>query len=143
MKRDIRWRVWVVAAGKAGYVPFLAAVFLVDELWQALLLYIIPAFFGGFYLAPTFALIQGLVSLRMRALASSITLFVLNIIGLGFGPQVVGIMSDMFEPSYGQESLRMALLVLTFINLWCAFHYLIAGKTLKVDLGGNVAAVPA
>lgn len=26
-KRDIRWRVWVVAAGKAGYVPFLAAVF--------------------------------------------------------------------------------------------------------------------
>ena len=53
-KRDIRWRVWVVAAGKAGYVPFLAAVFVVDELWQALLLYIIPAFFAGFYLAPTF-----------------------------------------------------------------------------------------
>ncbi len=124
-------------------MPFLAAVFLVDELWQALLLYIIPAFFGGFYLAPTFALIQGLVSLRMRALASSITLFVLNIIGLGFGPQVVGIMSDMFEPSYGQESLRMALLVLTFVNLWCAFHYLIAAKTLKVDLEGNVAAAPA
>ena len=142
-KRDIRWRVWIVAAGKAGYVPFLAAVFVVDELWQALLLYIIPAFFAGFYLAPTFALIQGLVSLRMRALASSITLFVLNIIGLGFGPQVVGIMSDMFEPSYGQESLRMALLVLTFVNLWCAFHYLIAAKTLKVDLEGNVAAVPA
>ncbi len=142
-KRDVRWRVWVVAAGKAGYVPFLAAVFLVDELWLALLLYIIPAFFGGFYLAPTFALIQGLVSLRMRALASSITLFVLNIIGLGFGPQVVGIMSDMFEPSYGQESLRMALFVLTFVNLWCAFHYLIAAKTLKVDLEGNVAAVPA
>ncbi len=142
-KRDIRWRVWVVAAGKAGYVPFLAAVFVVDELWQALLLYVIPAFFAGFYLAPTFALIQGLVSLRMRALASSITLFVLNIIGLGFGPQVVGIMSDMFEPSYGQESLRMALLVLTFVNLWCAFHYLIAAKTLKVDLEGNVAAVPA
>ncbi|MCZ6658757.1 MAG: MFS transporter [Gammaproteobacteria bacterium] len=135
-KRDIRWRVWVVAAGKAGYVPFLAGVFLVDELWQALLLYVIPAFFAGFYLAPTFALIQGLVSLRMRALASSITLFVLNIIGLGFGPQVVGIMSDMFEPSYGQESLRMALLVLTFINLWCAFHYLIAAKTLKADLEG-------
>lgn len=131
--RDERWRVWVVAAGKAGYVPFLAAVFLVDELWLALTLYVVPAFFGGFYLAPTFALIQSLVSLRMRALASSILLFILNIVGLGFGPQLVGVLSDLFAPAYGQESLRMALLVLGFLNLWCALHYFLAGRTLRRD----------
>ena len=84
--RDVRWRTWVVAIGKGGYVPFLAAALYVDDLTTALILYLFPAFFGGFYLAPTFSLIQGLVSLRMRALASSITLFVLNIIGMGFGP---------------------------------------------------------
>jgi MFS family permease len=134
-RRDIRWRAWVVAVGKGGYVPFLAAVFVVDDLWLALLLYLIPAFFGGFYLAPTFSLIQSLVSLRMRALASSIVLFVLNIIGMGFGPQLVGIMSDWFAPSYGQESLRMSLLCLSFINLWCAYHYFTAGRTLAADLG--------
>jgi predicted MFS family arabinose efflux permease len=132
-KRDERWRVWVVAAAKGGYVPFLAVVFLVDDLRLALALYIIPAFFGGFYLAPTFALIQSLVSLRMRALASSIMLFILNIIGLGFGPQLVGILSDLFAPAYGQESLRMALLVLAFVNLWCALHYYLAGRTLRAD----------
>jgi predicted MFS family arabinose efflux permease len=133
-KRDIRWRAWVVAVGKAGYVPFLAGVFLVDELWLALLLYTVPAFFGGFYLAPTFSLIQSLVSLRMRALASSIVLFVLNIIGMGFGPQLVGIMSDYFAADYGQESLRISLLVLTFLNLWCAYHYFTAARTLGDDL---------
>lgn len=132
-RRDERWRVWVVAAGKAGYVPFLAAVFLVDDLRWALALYVVPAFFGGFYLAPTFALIQSLVSLRMRALASSIMLFILNIVGLGFGPQLVGVLSDFFAPSYGDESLRMALLVLTFLNLWCALHYYLAGRTLRDD----------
>lgn len=132
-KRDERWRVWVVAVGKAGYVPFLAAVFLVDNLWAALALYVIPAFFGGFYLAPTFAIVQSLVTLRMRALASSIMLFILNIIGLGFGPQLVGVLSDYFAPEYGQESLRMALLVLTFLNLWCALHYYLAGRTLRED----------
>lgn len=132
-KRDERWRAWVVAAGKAGYVPFLAAVFLVDNIWLALGLYVVPAFFGGFYLAPTFALIQSLVSLRMRALASSIMLFILNIIGLGFGPQLVGVLSDLFAPAYGQESLRMSLLVLGFLNLWCAFHYYLAGRTLRED----------
>ena len=140
-ERDVRWRTWVVALAKAGYVPFLAAFFLIDDLTTALLVYVIPAFFGGFYLAPTFALIQSLVSLRMRALAASITLFVLNIIGMGFGPQIVGIMSDVFAPAYGKESLRMALLVLCFINLWCALHYYLAGRTLKADL--QSAASPA
>ncbi|MEZ5559019.1 MAG: MFS transporter [Pseudomonadales bacterium] len=132
--RDVRWRAWIVAAGKGGYVPFLAAVFVVDDLWLALALYIVPAFFGGFYLAPTFALAQSLVSLRMRALASSIVLFVLNIIGMGFGPQLVGIMSDQFAPEYGKESLRMSLLVLSFLNLWCAYHYYLSGRALPGDL---------
>jgi MFS family permease len=136
-RRDIRWRVWLVAVAKGGYVPFLAAVFMVDELWLALLLYVVPAFFGGFYLAPTFSVIQSLVSLRMRALASAIVLFVLNIIGMGFGPQLVGIMSDWFAPEYGQESLRMSLFMLTFLNFWCAYHYFAAGRTLEADLAGN------
>ena len=139
-KRDVRWRAWIVAGAKIGYVPFLACVFLVDELWLALVIYIVPAFFGGFYLAPTFALIQSLVSLRMRALASSIVLFVLNIIGMGFGPQLVGIMSDFFADDYGKESLRMALLVLTFLNFWCGYHYFIAARTLEQDLAEIEAA---
>ncbi len=133
-RRDERWRCWLVAAAKGGYVPFLALVFLVDDFRLFLVLYAIPAFFGGFYLAPTFALIQGLVNVRMRALASSILLFVLNIIGLGFGPQLVGILSDFFAADYGQESLRMALLLLSLVNLWGAVHYLLAARTLKTDL---------
>ena len=141
-EKDIRWRSWIVALGKGGYVPFLAAVFMVDDLWLALLLYTIPAFFGGFYLAPTFALLQSLVSLRMRALASSMGLFILNIIGMGFGPQLVGVMSDWFEPEYGKESLRMSLFVLSFLNLWCAYHYYAAAKTLKNDMA-NVATATA
>lgn len=136
-RRDVRWRSWIVAAGKGGYVPFLAAVFMVDDLWLALALYIVPAFFGGFYLAPSAALVQSLVSLRMRALASSIMLFVLNIVGMGLGPQIVGIMSDWFAPEYGKESLRMALLVLSFLNLWCAYHYYTAGRTLQADLAAQ------
>ena len=133
-RRDIRWRTWVVAIGKGGYVPFLVAALWVDDLTTALVLYLFPAFFGGFYLAPTFSLIQSLVSVRMRALASSITLFVLNIIGMGFGPQLVGILSDYFAPEYGQHSLRMALIVLSFLNLWCAYHYFTAGRTLSEDM---------
>ena len=129
-RRDERWRAWIVAAAKGGYVPFLVAFFMVEDLTLALTLYVVPAFFGGFYLAPTFTLVQNLVDLRMRALASSIVLFVLNIIGMGLGPQLVGVLSDAFAPTHGQESLRMALLVLALLNLWCAYHYYRAGNAL-------------
>jgi hypothetical protein len=129
-RRDERWRAWIVALAKGGYVPFLVLFFLIEDLTIALVLYAIPAFFGGFYLAPTFTLVQNLVDLRMRALASSIVLFILNIVGMGFGPQLVGVLSDLLAPTYGKESLRMALLVLALLNLWCAYHYYRAGKAL-------------
>ena len=51
-----------------------------------------------------------------------------------FGPQMVGIMSDLFAAEYGKESLRMALFVLSFLNLWCAYHYYLAGRYLRDDL---------
>ena len=61
----------------------------------------------------------------MRAVAAAICLFLLNIIGMGFGPlQGVGILSDYLSADYGKESLRYSLLmVFSLINVWCAFHY--------------------
>jgi hypothetical protein len=58
-------------------------------------------------------------------------LFILNIIGLGFGPQAVGLLSDWLRPEFGAESLRYALLILSFISIWGGYHYYLAGKHLK------------
>lgn len=95
---------------------------------------------GGAYLAPSFALNQSLVPVRMRSVASAILLFVLNIIGLGLGPQLVGLLSDSFQPQYGAESLRYALLSLSLVNIWTAVHYFLAGRTLREDLATVHAA---
>ena len=57
---------------------------------------------------PTMAMTQGLVKLRMRATASAILLFILNLIGLGLGPQAVGVLSDLLFPTYGTQSIRYA-----------------------------------
>lgn len=133
-RRDVRWRCWYPAVAKTGYVPFLIAFFMVDNLWVALALYIVPGLLGSSYLAPTFSMIQGLVTLRMRALASAILLFVINIIGLGLGPQIVGILSDLFRTMFGNESLRMSLMFMSVLNIWCGFHYFLAARTLKDDL---------
>ncbi|MDH3641744.1 MAG: MFS transporter, partial [Gammaproteobacteria bacterium] len=132
--RDPRWLAWVVAVGKGGLVPFLIAFFLLDDLVPALLVYLVPAFFGGFYLAPTFAMIQGLVPVEARSVAAAICLFLLNIIGMGLGPQGVGILSDYLAADYGAESLRYSLLVFGCVNVWSAWHYYLAGRTLPADM---------
>ena len=133
-RKDIRWFALVAAIGKAGLVPFLVAFFWIQDTKWAIMIYLIPAFFSGFYLAPTFAMVQSLVPPEMRAVAAAITLFMMNIIGMGIGPQIVGIMSDLFSVEYGRESLRYTLMFFCTVNLWCGFHYFIAARTLKDDI---------
>ncbi|MCC5886709.1 MAG: MFS transporter [Gammaproteobacteria bacterium] len=132
-QRDERWRIWIAAIAKVIYIPILAMVFIVEQAWLAVALYIIPSFLSNFPMAPTFALMQSLVKPRMRALAAAILLFSINMIGMGLGPQLVGILSDLFRAEYGRDSLRMALLCLTFVNLWCGYHFYKAGTTLRED----------
>ena len=133
-KRDIRWNVWVVSIAILLALPFSLAFYLMQDTSTALTIGLVPALLGGTYLAPSFALNQGLVSVRMRSVASAVLLFILNIIGLGLGPQTVGFVSDLLGVSYGSESLRYALLMLTCVNIWTAFHYFMAGRTLQADL---------
>lgn len=130
-RRGMHWYALVVAIGKTALVPFLVLFFMMSEFVPALLVYLIPAFLGGFYMAPTFAMIQSLVRPEMRAVAAAICLFVLNIIGLGIGPQGVGILSDALSSQYGNESLRYALMIFSLTNVWCGLHYYLASRTLE------------
>ncbi len=133
-KRDIRWSVWVVSIAIPLAVPFIISFYLTKETSTAFTIGMVPALLGGTYLGPSFALTQGLVPVQMRSVASAILLFITNMIGLGLGPQTVGILSDLFSAKYGNESLRYALLTLACVNIWTAFHYFMAGRTLREDL---------
>jgi hypothetical protein len=37
-------------------------------------------------------------------------------------------------PQFGQESLRYALLIVGFVNVWAALHFYFAGRALGDDL---------
>ncbi len=138
-KKDKRWYMWVSAWATIISVPLLLVVFLLNNYYLALSIYLIPAFFSSMYLGPTLAMTHGIVSLRMRALASAILFFVLNLIGLGMGPFMTGFLSDQLIPQFGAESLRYALVCLVFVYLWSGVHYLIAAKTLREDLANAPA----
>lgn len=134
--RDMRWYTWLPAAGIVAYIPFSVASYLHSDPVIALWAMVIPNILGGFFLGPSFAVTQGLVGLRMRAMASSVLLFVLNLIGLGFGPQVAGFLSDVLAANtdLGTESLRWSLTLCLTMNLVSAALFFLASRTLRADL---------
>jgi predicted MFS family arabinose efflux permease len=132
--RDPRWFLWIVTVALLVAMPFALGVYLAAGPYLALLMLVVPVALGNFYQATTFSQTQGLVTLRMRAVAAAVLLFILNIIGLGLGPQVTGIISDALRPQFGDDSLRWSLFICSLVNIWAAYHFYVAGKYLKDDL---------
>ncbi|TKD53338.1 MFS transporter [Sphingomonas baiyangensis] len=121
----------MVAVFKLVALPFMLGFYLIDQPMLAIGSYWLSVLFANSYLGPTFALIQGLAPLRMRALWAAITLLVINLIGLGAGPTLVGVLSDALRPQFGADSLRWALCVFAAITPWAIFHYWRAGVLLR------------
>ncbi len=133
--RDKRWYAWVPCIAGFVAVPFMAAVYLVDGPYLALIMAIIPGLLFQTYLGNTIATTHAIVSPRMRATASAILFLILNIIGLGAGPWTVGFVSDLLAPTLGAESLRYSMLyVLPPVMIWSATHYWFAAKTIREDM---------
>jgi predicted MFS family arabinose efflux permease len=139
-KAEVRWYMRVPAIASLIGIPFTFLFYLWPEGRTALLLSIPGALLGPIYLGPTFAMTQSLVRPEMRALASALLLFIINLIGLGLGPWFVGMLSDALKPSYGVDSIRYALLVTVVVGAaWSSVHYLLASRTLAEDLRAKEA----
>ena len=110
-------------------------VFLATSVTVCMTLLVVPAVIANFYLAPVLSQTQSLVSLRMRAVASSLVLLIINVIGLAMGSPITGYISDLLEPTLGVESMRYSLLIVSSVMLplaaWCFFR---AGRYIERDL---------
>ena len=134
-KDDKKWSLWGVAIATLVAWVFVLPVYLASDVHWVLILYVVPAVFSNFYLAPSIAQVQGMVGLRMRAVASAFLLLILNVIGLGLGPQFTGLISDWLSDATAAESMRYSLLIVGFvIGPWSALHYYLAGKHIERDL---------
>jgi MFS family permease len=96
---------WLPALGMGASVPLYAFGFIADSLWLAMPSLMIAAMIHYFYLGPMYAVSGGVVDSRMRATSVAITLFVVNLLGYGLGPLLIGILSTylktVFLDDYG------------------------------------------
>lgn len=134
-QKSHRQALWAVAASLMVSWVFVFPVYLASSGQWSLIAFIPPTVLSNVYLATTFAQTQSLVPLHMRAVASALLLFLINIVGLGLGPQLAGLLSDYLAAGYGSESLRYSLLIIGAVLMpWTAVHYFMAGRHIENDL---------
>jgi MFS family permease len=122
-KRSRVWYAIVPLIAMAVATPFWYFYTQAQDWPTALALLILPLLLNIFYLAPALALVNNSVKASQRTMSSAILLMILNFIGLGAGPTLVGILSTNFATSKiaagveaavaAQEGLREALVWMT------------------------------
>ena len=69
----------------------------------------------------------------MRATASAVFLFINNLIGIGLGTVMLGILSDVLSERFGADSLRYAILCGTVFYVVAASLFLLSARRLELD----------
>lgn len=132
--RDARWYMYLSAAVCTAAIPFCVGFLLLESPGAALLSFIPCYVLSNMYLGPMLSMTQGLVKLRMRATASAINLFIVNMIGLGAGPLVVGFFNDHLGATYGDGAVRYSLLLVSLLGIPASVCFWMASRTLREDL---------
>jgi MFS family permease len=141
---DPRYQMWVPAAALLVNIPVWLLALLLPEKYAVLALMIPAIALGATYLGPSIAATHQLVGVRERAVSSALLLFVLNLIGIGIGPMLSGWISDLLREAMvargvateiaRADGLKYALCLVSVANLWSAYHYVRAAKTLREDI---------
>ncbi len=129
--------------GVYGWLPALGMLLTIPAGWLSLwaptpfwaFFWTAPFLVGlGFYLGPSWSVIQTLAPINCRAFAVAFFFFVLNIIALGLAPLWIGAISDALTAAYGDTtSLRIAMTTLGGSSLLAAICFLWTARRLPTD----------
>ncbi len=132
--RDMRWYAWWCAGIMAVSAPFYVFVFLWPHPIPAVLVLSIPVMLSVSQGGPQHWITQAVAGPRMRATATALYLFIVNMIS-GLGAQTIGFLSDRLTPAYGNDALGRVLLGVGVIaSLWSAAHFMLVNRTLANDI---------
>ena len=133
-EKDKRWYVRIALYGILLSLPLSYITLLGTEPLYVIMAYAPGHILGTLYLGPCIAICHTLVPAGMRASASAILLFVINMIGLGLGPLFVGALSDAYSTHFGAENLRYAMVTALTIGTSGVFFFWKAQRSLLSDI---------
>jgi MFS family permease len=132
-KRDRRWEIWIPAIATLATIPCAISLALSSSVFMVLGCQIAMSVASSVAAGVAIAAVQGFVEPHRRATAVSVVIFANSILGLGLGPYLIGLASDLFTPAFGNESLRYGILASTVFLPWAAIHYMLAARRAAED----------
>jgi predicted MFS family arabinose efflux permease len=133
-RRHARWLAWLPALIAFGGAPLTIAMYFAPSFQVCLLLFIGPVIAATAYAGPVFGAIQSLAPPHLRTTAAALTMLFGGVIGQAGGPLVVGALSDLLQPTMGEDSLRWALVAIAPVSILAGCLFWIAGRTMREDL---------
>ena len=125
-------RAYISLVGALCSTPFIVAALVLDNTTLALLSFFPANIFGTMWIGPAGSIVQDLAPPAMRATATAVFIFILTMIGLGAGPQTVGILNDLIGTP---DAIRYSLLgVAVSTSLLSAVFFWLTGETLERDI---------
>jgi MFS family permease len=131
-RRNVRWYLWVpmISGAIAMGVGWLILTGPAERVFP---LFGLQLLIGGLGAAPMMAVVTGLAPVSSRATAVAILMVVINVIGLGGGPVVVGWLSDLLHPTYGEASLGIAMRWSLLAGIPSTILAYLASRSYKAD----------
>ncbi|KCZ96842.1 major facilitator transporter [Hyphomonas polymorpha PS728] len=133
VKKSLTAYAWAPAFSVMIGCPFLLLALFMPGWELTLILLLIPMVSVVMYVAPALALTQNLAPLRARATATALLLLSFNLVGIGGGPLMIGILSDLFTSLGSQNSLRWALASTIPVSLLAMGLYIMMARTITSD----------
>jgi MFS family permease len=133
-RRDSRAPLYLLIASFGITAPLQIAVLLSNDYAAVLTLVIPQTVIAMLWVSPTYALIQALSGRRLGATGAAVYAMLINLIGQGLGPSLAGWLSDMLAPSFGEQSLRYALIIEVCSCFPGVIAFLIATRTAREDI---------
>jgi predicted MFS family arabinose efflux permease len=118
---------WMVTA------PLFIAGLLSSSPVVAWLFLLIPNALNILFVGPLTTATQHLVPAHMRATAAACFLFINNLIGIGAGSWLLGGISDVMKPQFGDDALRYSAVALVCLYFVASTLALLAVKPLRRD----------
>jgi len=132
--RDARWYLWIPTLSALLSAPFTVAFLFLANPTLALLCYAGHSLLGMSFSAPTFAMTQAVVKVRARSLAVAFHLLLVNLVGLGLGPVVIGGLNDLLREDLGDGAIRYTMLLAALTNVIACGFYALAARSVRRDI---------
>jgi len=155
---------WIPMIALLSSTPMFIAGYLLDSLLIAIPILMLAQMLLYTYLCPLYAVPSGVVDSRMRATSVAVTLFIVNLLGYGLGPPLIGLLSTILNSTFlsgidssltleacratglataaqtacntaNAEGLQWSMIIFKCLYIWAALHFYLGSRTLQRDMG--------